>query len=334
MSIEVRASPGAPEFFVFEVVVNIMKTMIKVGLACIACFLSPSVFAQINGDPEVMAAKGKGELTHEQFNAAANRIDAARRFPTIRNRSRMEDLLNRLLLHRQLVADAREAGFEEDPVVQERMKLAADEELAEAWLAHYVNESEPADYTAMAREEFILNRDSYQSPETIDVTHILIDTKSRNEQEAFELATELRARLEKNPEQFGELVMEYSDDPSKARNAGSFSKVKRGDMVEPFEARAFTLQPNEISEPVKTPFGYHLIRLDKINPAAQQNFADVRVGLEQQMRQRHKARVRDEYLRSLAQDDIIVTQESMEKMVERVFGKEFLARYAEDGDTQ
>ncbi|MDI3503075.1 MAG: peptidyl-prolyl cis-trans isomerase [Candidatus Cloacimonadota bacterium] len=71
-------------------------------------------------------------------------------------------------------------------------------------------------------------------------------------------------------EDFAELARAYSDDPGSAQNGGSLGEFGRGRMVPEFEQAAFSLQPGEISEPVKTDFGWHIIRVDRIvssNPA-------------------------------------------------------------------
>ncbi len=60
---------------------------------------------------------------------------------------------------------------------------------------------------------------------------------------------------------FAELAREYSQDPSAAQNGGDLGWFGQGQMVGPFEKAAYALQPGEISPPVKSPFGYHIIKL-------------------------------------------------------------------------
>ncbi len=291
-------------------------------------------FAQINGDDSLLAVRGQGKITHEEFYARATRIPEERRFQVIRDRSRMEDMLNQMLMFDQLAADARAEGFDLDPVVIDRMKLAAKEELAKAWLDHYVNLAKPADYSAMAREEFQLNRDKYVTQHQVDVSHILVGTESRSDEEALALAQELHSRLEVDPGQFEALVMEYSDDPSKAGNKGRFTGVKKGDMVPAFETAAFALDVGQLSAPVKTPYGYHLIRKDGEKPPRQRKFQEVRLPLEQQMRKRHNDRVRQEYLREIYEPTMEITRESVANTVERLFGPEVLADSAAETESQ
>lgn len=311
-----------------------MKNHCQMLFCAILFFSSGALSAQINGDENVLAAQGDAVITHEQFGAAVDRLPADRRFQTVRTRSRFEDMLDRMMLSNQLSTDAREAGFNLEPIVLARMKLAAEEELAKAWMDHYLEQIDDADYEAMARERYQLNRDRYMTPETIDVTHILVDRKTRSKGEALELALELEARVNASPDDFEALVMQYSDDPSKAGNKGSFKGVKRGDMVPAFEKRAFELAPGEVSEPVETPYGFHVIRLDAIHPPAPIPFEQVRVGLEREMKKRHLDRARDTYLMEVSTGELLITQESIENMVEQVFGKDVLAKYAEERDSQ
>ena len=65
---------------------------------------------------------------------------------------------------------------------------------------------------------------------------------------------------------FGELAKKYSDDPVSGENGGSLGEFPKGIMVSEFESALENLKPKEISEPIKTSFGFHIIRLDEVNP--------------------------------------------------------------------
>ncbi|GIK71497.1 MAG: hypothetical protein BroJett021_04850 [Chloroflexota bacterium] len=82
----------------------------------------------------------------------------------------------------------------------------------------------------------------------------------RNEEETLALANELRQRL-LDGEDFAQLAAEYSDDPGSAAQGGDLGWFSRGRMVAPFEEAAFSLQVGEISEPIKSDFGYHIIEV-------------------------------------------------------------------------
>ena len=78
---------------------------------------------------EVLAQRGKGVLTQTVFTARASKIPADMRLETLRNGTRLRDLINTLLLRAQLAADAREADFDKEQVIINRMYLAAETEL-------------------------------------------------------------------------------------------------------------------------------------------------------------------------------------------------------------
>jgi len=86
----------------------------------------------------------------------------------------------------------------------------------------------------------------------IQASHILLTTEAE--------AKEIKQRL-KNGESFSSLATQYSRDPGSGKKGGSLGYFPTGAMVEPFENTAFALKIGEISEPVKTKFGYHIIKV-------------------------------------------------------------------------
>ena len=88
-------------------------------------------------------------------------------------------------------------------------------------------------------------------PVKIKCSHILVAKQS----ESLAIAEKL-----KNGEKFGKLAKEFSTDSGSAKKDGSLGYFTKGMMVKPFEEIAFKLQVGEVSEPVKTEFGYHIIK--------------------------------------------------------------------------
>ncbi len=271
-------------------------------------------------DSEILAKRGKGVVSQTTFTARAAKIPAENRRATLRDVNRLKDLINALLLKAQLVADAREAGYDKDPLVIERMKLAAEAELAEAWVTHYIDSQPEGDYEQLAREYYDLNKHKMLSQATIDVSHILVSNEERNDVEARELAESIYDQAKQQPDMFDELIVIYSEDPSSVSNKGRFYRVKRGDMVKAFEEVAFALDNGGISAPVKTEYGYHIIRLDKHNLPVQKTFDEAKDSLYSRERRRHADRIRRDYLSTLSQLDVEMTKEALEEMVRRQFG--------------
>ena len=242
----------------------------------------------------------------------------------MRDSNRLQTVINDLLLNSQLVAEAHEAGFDKQPHVQARMQLAAETELASAWLQNYKETRPAADYEQMAREYYQVNQKKIMSSPKVDVSHILISTKEHSPDEALKLATTLGEQLEVNPSGFDKMITEYSEDPSKASNQGKFLAVKPGVMVKPFEDSAFSLNEDEISDPVRTEFGYHIIRLDANIAPQQMSYEDVEERLIAQQKKQHIDRIILNYMDGFASHDVVISQEALELLVDRLFGKDYV----------
>jgi peptidyl-prolyl cis-trans isomerase D len=119
----------------------------------------------------------------------------------------------------------------------------------------------------------------YQTPEQRDASHILL-TLDDDADEATVAAT--RERLEAIKAQFDsgasfeELALEHSQDPGSARQGGSLGAISRGVMDPAFEDAVFELALNEVSDPVRSAFGLHLIKVDAIHASKLPAFEEVR----------------------------------------------------------
>jgi len=297
-------------------------------------FLSHAQANSSMDESEILAQRGDGVVTQATFAARAAKIPAEHRRATLRDGKRLKDLINTLLLQSQLTSEARAAGFDKEKVIIDRMELAAEVELAQAWLEHYVATQPDADYEMMAREYYLLNQDTILSSPKVDVSHILISTEDRSDEAAITLADSVYQQLMESPGQFDELVLTHSEDPSAASNKGKFKNVMKGDMAKPFEDTAFALKEGEISAPVKTSYGYHIIRQDAYLAPKKIDFDDVKARLIENERKQHNERVRRNHLEDLTGQDVIMTEEALLELVKAQFGEDFLESSDDGPETE
>lgn len=117
----------------------------------------------------------------------------------------------------------------------------------------------------------------------LNVSHILIafdnahKLNKRSREEAETLVKEISKTL--TVESFDELVLKYSDDRSKKDNKGNFGWTGLGYFVEKFEDAAYDLEPGEISDPVETDFGFHLIKLNERREIPLEPYENLQVDL-------------------------------------------------------
>ncbi len=124
------------------------------------------------------------------------------------------------------------------------------------------------------------NKTHYGTPEQRRASHILIavdkNAPQAEQTAAREKAEKLLAEVKQNPQQFAELAKKNSDDPGSAERGGDLDFFSPGMMVKPFEDAAFKLRQNEISDLVQSDFGYHIIKVTAIKPAAARPLAEVK----------------------------------------------------------
>ena len=137
-----------------------------------------------------------------------------------------------------------------------------------------VSDDEVAQYYADHSEEFNVEK-------TVEARHILFklnaDADDQTVADQKKKAMEVYEKA-KGGADFAELAKQYSEGPSRD-SGGYLGAFKRESMVAPFAEKAFAMQPNEISEPVRTKFGWHIIKVEKVNPASTKTLDEVRASI-------------------------------------------------------
>lgn len=140
-----------------------------------------------------------------------------------------------------------------------------------------------------ARQHYDANLSRYRTPGQIRARHILLRVEEDDEavaERAAELAAEARGGAD-----FAALAREHSQDEVSAAGGGDLGLFGRGRMVPEFENAAFELAAGEISDPVRSPFGYHVIEVTEKQEEVTQPFEEVRAAIENTLkRERSSAR--------------------------------------------
>jgi parvulin-like peptidyl-prolyl isomerase len=137
------------------------------------------------------------------------------------------------------------------------------------------------------------NKAQYSQPETRDVRHILVKTKAK----ADALYQQLKAGGD-----FAALAKANSEDTGSKDNGGKLT-ISRGQTVAPFDKKAFELKVNEISTPVKTEFGFHIIEaLGAVKPAKVTPLKEVKAAIKQQLLQTKKNEKMTDWVDNLKKD--------------------------------
>ena len=133
------------------------------------------------------------------------------------------------------------------------------------------------------------NKEQFQK---VDASHILVEDEAT--------AKEVKEKLD-NGEDFVKLVKEYSKDPASGAKDGELGEFGKGQMVKEFDEAVFSMKEGEISEPIKTQFGYHIIKVNKILDSVDDAKEDIKNTLSTQKYQ--------DYVKELQENADIVTED-------------------------
>jgi peptidyl-prolyl cis-trans isomerase D len=141
--------------------------------------------------------------------------------------------------------------------------------------------------------EYKNNEEQYSTPEQVRASHILLKTEGKDDAAVKAKAEELLKQA-KGGADFAELAKKNSEDEASAKNGGDLDYFGKGRMVPEFDAAVFAMQPGQVSDLVKTQYGYHIIKLVDKKPATTRPLAQVRQQLNDQLAyQRAQAQAAD-----------------------------------------
>jgi len=126
------------------------------------------------------------------------------------------------------------------------------------------------------------NIEQYSTPEQVRASHILFKTEGKDDAAVKAKAEEVLKQA-KSGADFAELAKKYSEDESSAKNGGDLDYFGKGRMVPEFDQVAFSLQPGQISDLVKSQFGYHIIKVVDKKAATTKTLAEVRQQITDQL---------------------------------------------------
>jgi len=164
-----------------------------------------------------------------------------------------------------------------------------------------------------AKDYYESHPQSFKQPEQVRASHILIkiDPQADESQraEARKKIEEIKHKLHEG-EDFATLAKEFSQGPSGAKG-GDLGYFRRGEMVKPFEEAAFALKPGEVSDPVESRFGYHLIKLMDRKPETTIPYEDIKERIEHYLKDKKVQEKVGLYVQGLKEEatvEIFLTQ--------------------------
>ncbi len=269
-----------------------------------AAMLTGSCFAAKTGSDKgdkILAEVAGYKLTLKKFNDQIASLPPQLQMAVARNPQLKEQLLDRWVQLTLMAAEARKQDLQDKPAVKKRIEDMTNALLAQEFMRENVEakvkvtDKEVKDYYENHKSEFT-------RPEQVRARHILIKVSPNADKKALakakKKAEEIRAKALKG-EDFAKLAEKYSDDPGSRGRGGDLGYFQKGRMVPEFEKAAFSLKVGEISKPVRTSFGYHIIKVEGKRPSQQQTFKDVEQRIRQKLTREKQRKIREEIVARL-----------------------------------
>ncbi len=153
---------------------------------------------------------------------------------------------------------------------------------------------------AQINDYFAKNHATFDKPEQVTARHILVPNLA--------LANQIETDL-KGGQNFGDLAKKYSTDPGSKDKGGDLGTFRRGQMVPAFDKYAFSAPIGQISPPIKSPFGYHIIEVESRTPGQKATVASATPQIQDTLRQQAEAPLIQPFLQELQEKATIVVND-------------------------
>lgn len=217
----------------------------------------------------VVATVGGEAITEADISFAAE--DLAQELQQMPAEQRKAFLVTVLIDMKVMAKAARDEQMDQTDLFKQRLKYLEDRSLRRAYFAEKIATGVTPEALQAAYDKFVA---SFQGQEEVRARHILVATEDE--------AKAVKAELEGGKD-FAELAKEKSTDPSAQQNSGDLGFFGKGMMVKPFEEAAFSMDVGAISDPIKSDFGWHIIKLEEKRMSQPPTLEQIAPQLQQQV---------------------------------------------------
>ncbi len=261
-----------------------------------------TAFAQAKN---VILKSDKVEVTEEMLDRALNAMPIDARNVVNAEPKRIAEFLKTQLTNKTLVKEAQDSKLDQTPTLLAELEAARESIIARARLREFEQQLVMPNYTNQAREIYVTQTEKYTIAPDIDTSHILFKTQCRTEKEALRIASELREKLAAGAA-FEATAVEFSEDGSVKKNKGHLGNVPADSLAKTYSAAALALKLGEISQPIVSEFGVHIIKLNKVKPGRKISFDEAKSSIIATLETKYRAEQRSKKINTIELDPSIV----------------------------
>ena len=254
------------------------------ALAALTLTLSSAALTQDSSPTLVEDGAVKVDAT--DFRASLARIPEATRGNVLASYDRVATLVDSLFITRSLAARARAAGLDKDPLVQRRIEQAAEAVLADLYVSGLEKELTAVSLEQRARELYRADPSKFRTDEQVHIQQILVNMQGRTREQALQRARMIAEKAQAGQDDFIVLAGQYSDDPEKRGNRGDLGYNSPKSLVEPIRKALPAMKPGQVSAPIESEYGFHIVKLIAVRKPEQLSYEQVSEQIIRDERQR------------------------------------------------
>jgi len=237
-------------------------TLVACSLALFAC--KPASDVDTKKDGKVLAEVDGKVITVDDFNAEVENLPPVVR-PMAQSPEGKKELLDGMIFRELVLEQAKKDGIDKSKDVIARLESVKKMVIVEAFVRKKLEQDVKVSDDEM-KKFYDANKDKFKTGEQLRTSHILVKSE--------QAAQDILAQLKKGAS-FEELARKNSVDGSAAKG-GDLGWFSRGTMVPEFEKAAWSLKDGEMSDVVKTQYGFHIIKVTGKRPAGVRSFDEVK----------------------------------------------------------
>lgn len=224
----------------------------------------------MNAQSKVLAVVGGKAITEEDIQRAL--MNMGQRANQYNNPQGKKILLEQMINKELILLDAKKNLMEHDAEFKVELEKLKNELLANFYVDKFLRQVKVSDEEI--KKYFDEHPEDFAGEETVSARHILVESEEK--------ANDILNRVQTGEMSFEDAAKAFSSCPSSAQG-GDLGEFGRGQMVPEFDAACFEMAEGEVRGPVKTQFGFHLIKLEKKNPPRAITFEEAKGPLSQQL---------------------------------------------------
>lgn len=275
-----------------------MTTLFRVIPVVLAAFLM--IAAGEPPDAGVVAQRGDVRMTGADLKDTLSLLDPAARAQVTANPQTLANFVRERLLNMSVLAEAKAKHWDTQPDIQRKINEARDAVTVQTYLASVVPPDPMFPTEAQIATAYENNKARLIAPKQFHLAQIVLNVPAgatpEEDEAAHKKALDLRAQAVRPKADFAEIAKKNSQEAQSAAKGGDVGWLREPDMVPSVRETVNAMTPNSISQPIRVPGGWHILKLLDTKPGGQISLTDATPQLVQALRQARAQQLIKNYL--------------------------------------